>query len=803
MTNDGFNNMLSKTNHSSTDHIMAHFILKKIVYQVMEHSICLLDANVQTLLDIQVHPLVRTINLHGNVIRRIQNLASLHNLRHLDLSANRITLIEGLESLLMLRTLNLSYNFIQKVDGLKSLRCLVSINLSYNRITDLSGFREIGGPKYQLQQISVHGNCIQSTSHVIQCLRACTTLCELVLKHENSGNPLCDTPGYTQTILNGLPWLRVLDGSDRSGRSVPLCEEAMQGPIADIDPYLDYLVPSSDTKIDGPNLVNNNNGLSPKLDDCLDRYCLRNIVQNSSNHSPLIEEEDIEAASKDLHNLHDLEFRPASAGRRTASLKRNRHLSRSSPALESVRDGFSATSTRLTVSTVMDYSTIQRCDHIPSLQRHPMLSKTSESTQSSSSSSEEKNLQPTRRSTPNLRMKRRVNRRDVAYESDSTTDLTEGGENYRISRTSLPRSIRQRRKNSKGSKRNFRSTSAIPHEPNDSSDNPGQEAAIQRALISPHHLNRKDDDPTTILICRSGILTDDSLMKELDVERELRWRAEQAANKLSEQVQQLHNYRGYPFNEQNLQETALVVTDRLKQALMHERDVRARIQTDFDMIKDKNKELSQRLQEAEAVEEDLRHTQRAMETSVTKLEAEKMKHHSQQARLAQEAQLKASALAQEVEHLKTSIRALKAQVHQLQNLLAAREQEHRQEMESRLSSGKKDIQEAVAKEIGKETSRYEIELNQQQDRVEQLQRKYLELEDEFQVAIHVEVTRYKELTAVYLQLQEAYVAVSEELNKRKQSTVAAHDKERESAAVMMELTSVNLFAFRSPACINT
>lgn len=63
-----------------------------------------------------------SLNLHHNLIRRIEQLSSATNLRHIDLSSNLITEIRGLESLPLLRTLDLSSNRLRRVEGLKHLR---------------------------------------------------------------------------------------------------------------------------------------------------------------------------------------------------------------------------------------------------------------------------------------------------------------------------------------------------------------------------------------------------------------------------------------------------------------------------------------------------------------------------------------------------------------------------------------------------------------------------------------------------------------------------------------------------------
>lgn len=85
-------------------------------------DICCIDAQINSLYDVQLNPELISLNLHCNNIQRIENLDSLVFLRHLDLSSNQIERIVGLDRLASLRTINLSCNQLQVVEGLGNLR---------------------------------------------------------------------------------------------------------------------------------------------------------------------------------------------------------------------------------------------------------------------------------------------------------------------------------------------------------------------------------------------------------------------------------------------------------------------------------------------------------------------------------------------------------------------------------------------------------------------------------------------------------------------------------------------------------
>ena len=92
-----------------------------------DEELCVIDAGLRSLAGIDLHPRLRVVNLHCNLLGRIENLLHLRNLNHLDLSSNQITAMQGLDGLMSLRTLNLACNLIQKVKGLENLRYNVQL----------------------------------------------------------------------------------------------------------------------------------------------------------------------------------------------------------------------------------------------------------------------------------------------------------------------------------------------------------------------------------------------------------------------------------------------------------------------------------------------------------------------------------------------------------------------------------------------------------------------------------------------------------------------------------------------------
>ena len=85
-------------------------------------ELCLIDARIASMASVNLRPQLKSLNLHCNLLTRVENLLHLRNLQHLDLSSNQIARMEGFDALVSLRTLNLACNLIETVKGLGNLR---------------------------------------------------------------------------------------------------------------------------------------------------------------------------------------------------------------------------------------------------------------------------------------------------------------------------------------------------------------------------------------------------------------------------------------------------------------------------------------------------------------------------------------------------------------------------------------------------------------------------------------------------------------------------------------------------------
>ncbi|KAM8785482.1 leucine-rich repeat and coiled-coil domain-containing protein 1 isoform 2-T2 [Rhynchonycteris naso] len=268
------------------------------------------------------------------------------------------------------------------------------------------------------------------------------------------------------------------------------------------------------------------------------------------------------------------------------------------------------------------------------------------------------------------------------------------------------------------------------------------------------------------------------LVEQLDQEREKRWKAEQAEKKLRDYIDELHKHAS---EKEDIHSLALLTTDRLKEVIFKERNSKVQLEIMVHRLQNEIKKLTIELIKARDQQEDhLRHME-ALERALEKMEKQKGQHQAAQMRLIQEVELKAAAADQEITLLRTSLQQEKDQVQQLHDLLVLKEQEHRKELETREFFSDTEFQEALAKEVAKEETRHEQEIKVYQGKIDALNQQYLDLENEFRIALTVEARRFKDV-------KDGFESIATELAKSKHALVWAQRKENESSSLIKDLT---------------
>jgi len=271
-----------------------------------------------------------------------------------------------------------------------------------------------------------------------------------------------------------------------------------------------------------------------------------------------------------------------------------------------------------------------------------------------------------------------------------------------------------------------------------------------------------------------------SLIQELDAERERRWKAEQAARKMVDAIKELQLKEA---EERKLREASLAASSRFKRVLLHEKEAKESLQKDLTAAQEQNIELREKVKNLTESEEEQQRALRALEQASVKMETEKIKQHTEAVSRLQQEQMKVGALAKESELLKHSVKQLKGQVHQLQELLANREQEHRKAVEGLVRVDSQEMRAVVDREVAKQENVHQQIIKEYQDRLNKRDIEYAALEDEFRMGLQIEANRFREL-------QEAFERVSEQSAQQKEALHAIKQKESKATSMVNELTAM-------------
>ncbi|XP_036686786.1 leucine-rich repeat and coiled-coil domain-containing protein 1 isoform X2 [Balaenoptera musculus] len=310
-----------------------------------------------------------------------------------------------------------------------------------------------------------------------------------------------------------------------------------------------------------------------------------------------------------------------------------------------------------------------------------------------------------------------------------------------------------------------------------------KELHVRSSLVNNNILEESEKQKTEIIKVNNGSsenATYRALVEELDQEREKRWKAEQTEKKLMDYIDELHKHAN---EKKDIHSLALLTTDRLKEIIFKERNSKLQLEIMVHRLQNEIKKLTIELIKARDQQEDhVRHL-RTLEKALEKKERQKGQQQAAQMQLIQEVELKAAAADREINLLRTSLHQEKEQVQQLHELLALKEQEHRKDLETREFFSEAEFQEALAKEIAKEERKHEQVIKEYQDKIDALNQQYMDLENEFRIALTVEARRFKDV-------KDGFENVATELAKSKHALVWAQRKENESSSLIKDLTSM-------------
>ncbi|NXW46751.1 LRCC1 protein, partial [Nyctiprogne leucopyga] len=690
-------------------------------HRAVPGELSLMDKGLKSLLEVPLSSDLHTLNAHCNRIARIEGLSHLRNLQHLDLSSNQIRRIEGLSSLANLRTLSLSCNLITKVEGLERLFNLTILNLSYNHIRDLSGFQCLHGTSHKISHIDLHSNCINNINHLLQCTKGLRSLTHLTLEKNGKANPVCHTAGYRETVLQTLPQLTALDGRNISGEPVNLAEENCSD-LQGLEDFLGCLVSSGSpsSRDQVPLLLL----MTPHIDQALALFRQRTRIPVQS------------AISSSTEFVSSSEPEKAELDKIYSEIR-----------IKKIEDQISQI-----LQTVSDTSRREAAPNVLKAKRD-----TDPTSESENDSGKENNRKVAKRS--KIPTYRRTTLSPRCHADHLKSKITD-------------------REEKKSSSKYPRSSQRDSHL-NSSSDTQDLEVVGRKA----EKLTRRQNNVEKVEEINSNATEESTyrvLIQELDQEKERRWKAEQAEKKLIEHVRELQKHAK---EEKNIQSIAVYTTDRLKELILKERDVKVRLQADVQQLKRENERLTNELNQAKNKEAEHQKAVQALEETLSKVETQRLQQRTIEMKQVQEAELKASANEREVQLLRISFRQQKEKVKQLHELLILREQEQRKELETRVALNGPEFQDALSKEVAKEEQRHQQHVKEFQEKISMLNQKYAELEDEFCLALTTEAKRFKEV-------KEGFENVAADLVEHKQALFECEQKEKEMTSLIQDLTSI-------------
>ena len=269
-------------------------------------------------------------------------------------------------------------------------------------------------------------------------------------------------------------------------------------------------------------------------------------------------------------------------------------------------------------------------------------------------------------------------------------------------------------------------------------------------------------------------------MRELDGERERRWKAEQAAARLVEHVRTLQSRTE---EEGRRRELGVVKTTQIEQELAGEKTTNQSLQKQILQLQDAASD-DQRVKE-ELISRDKEQIKllRQLEENYRQLETENLKERTLLQSHAKESESRVAGHEREIQMLKKNLRQSKGQIQQLQELLAKREEDHQKDMERCRPLDSREVQELIAKEVRGERDKMEGTLNQLRLKLSEQENVYHALEDEFRMGLRIETSRYSEL-------EKSYQEVCGEVEATRQTAMAAVQKEKRAVAIMEELTAM-------------
>ncbi|KAI4809694.1 hypothetical protein KUCAC02_018560 [Chaenocephalus aceratus] len=632
----------------------------------------------------------------------------------LNLHCNHIPGIEGLTSAWHLRHLDLSSNCISRIEGLSSLTSLRTLNVSCNLITKVEGLNGL----VNLTRLNLSYNQINNLTGLLYLHGTGYKLKHLSL-HSNN----LDNIDHVLQCLLGSQSLREVtlsqDGRDNAVCRLPGYREIVIQSLPQISSLdgLDRFGNASAGRLGSPFDI-------PGLEDYVDL-----LMSSDTSHN--------EAVREDVHLT-------------TPRIDEVLNQFRQRIASEVITDPVAQVPSPVAdPADPANEQRIRKLEHQVSqlIQKVPTGDKSSSCTVATAQKA----------------------KRDTDRTSESECDS--GKENRRRTRIPKHRSSITSRTTSKETKGRRSDSDHENHKPRSSKSaeglrrktggaggkdkaGPMRRGAVRAAKASGDVKTKSTEEEETYR----------TIVEERDQERERRWKAEQAARKLTEDLKCLQTKVS---EEKDLQSMALHTTDRLKELLLKERSGRSELQARVEELEGRSQSQSRQLEQARSSEEQHKTALRRLEESISQGDALRARQQAEEMKRHQAAGEQGRGSEERVGHPESG----------------SAEQEHRKQLDLRLQPGGADFREAVAKEVASVEERHGHRVLELQGKLEEGRTLYAALEDEFRMALTIEAARFSEV-------KDACDQMTAELLGLKATLAQSQQREKKSASLVQELTAM-------------
>ena len=269
-----------------------------------------------------------------------------------------------------------------------------------------------------------------------------------------------------------------------------------------------------------------------------------------------------------------------------------------------------------------------------------------------------------------------------------------------------------------------------------------------------------------------------NLLKDLESERERRWKAEEASRKLAGLVREL---KAKDCEGKSLQEVAATTTERLKQALLIEKKTNDHLKVENH---DQSKKLKLLNEELLLIKEKKHTSVHNLQNALTNANAQLTKLQAKFHKERQELELSHRNLTANYDSVRRKNDELTLKLDNLQTLFINKESDKKKSAcEETFTLANEDFRKALLLQFDKEEKRHQKEVNQLERKISSMQMDYAKLECEFREALLIESERYKAL-------HNQFSVAGENARKFESLLATASEKEDKYRSMMSEMTSI-------------